>query len=985
MVRYAILAAALLMGLGGCAANTGHLRVTDLRCESLTDPLGVESRQPCLAWTVAADRRAELQSAYRILVASRPDLLERGVADLWDSGVVRSGQTTLVPYGGLPLPSRARCYWKVMSWDRENAPGPWSSVHTWDMGLLDQGDWTAQWIDAGTVPIPVEVVRATYRTLDGSTAVDVTARVAGLVSQGQPVVAGNAAMGGDPKVDTPKVLDVEYRCRGETKRMEVAENQAAPFPSSGLPCLRTGFDVHGPVVRARLYITALGVYQAWLNGQRIGDERMAPGWTDYRSRVQYQSFDVTGMLLRGNNTLGAVVGPGWFSGRAGLFHARAFYGQRPALLAQLELTYVDGSTQVVGTDGSWTRRDGPIQSSDIMDGEAFDARLIVPGWCDPGAAERPEGWTPVSVREEQRTLHAQSDQPARVFALLPAARLSEPTAGHWVFDLGQNMVGVARIHARQPRGTRLTIRHAEVLNDDGTIYCANLRGAAATDTYTCRGGGEEVWEPAFTFHGFRYVEITGLSGRPALGDVTGVAFSSDMPPAGTFECSDPRINQLQSNIVWGLRGNTVTIPTDCPQRDERMGWTADTQVFVPTAAFNVAVGPFLTKWMRDVRDAQRDDGAHSDVAPVMKGLSYGTPVWGDAGTIVPWAVYLYTGDTRILEENIGSMQRWVDWCEAHSTDHIRDKDRGNDYGDWLSIGADTPKDLIGTAYFARSAWIVSASCKALGRPSEAARYADLFERVRAAFCSRFVRADGMIEGDTQTCYLLALRFGLLPEGLRDEAARRLLADLQSHGWRLSTGFVGVSHLLPVLDDIGRADAAYQLLQQDQFPSWLFSVRHGATTIWERWDGWTPQKGMNDPGMNSFNHFALGSCGEWLFAGVAGIRPDPASPGFSHFEVRPRVIGPLTHASASYRSPHGLIESAWRVEGGVLTLRVTVPANTTAQVTLPAQPGTPVLESGTNAEHANGVHSCARSDREVTLDLGSGRYVLRSTLPQHAVP
>ncbi|MCA9312326.1 MAG: family 43 glycosylhydrolase, partial [Phycisphaerales bacterium] len=415
-------------------------------------------------------------------------------------------------------------------------------------------------------------------------------------------------------------------------------------------------------------------------------------------------------------------------------------------------------------------------------------------------------------------------------------------------------------------------------------------------------------------------------------------------------------------------------------RDERMGWMADTQVFVPTAAYNADIAPFMTKWMRDVRDAQREDGAHADVAPVMRGLNYGTPAWGDAGTIVPWAVYQFTGDTRMLAENIGSMRRWVDWCAAHSTDLIRDRDRGNDYGDWLSIDAQTPKDLIGTAYFARSAWIVARASEVLGEEADAARYQALFDAIREAFRARYVSEGGRVLGDTQTGDLLALGFDLLTEAEREATGDRLLSDLRRRGWRLSTGFVGVSLLLPVLDEMERPDVAYRLLLQDAFPSWLFSVRHGATTIWERWNGWTPGGGMNDPGMNSFNHYALGSCGEWLFSGVAGIRPDDAAPGFAHFYVRPRIDGPLESAAATYRSVRGTIGSAWTLEGDDLRLEVTVPANTRATVTIPARQGGVVLESGRELGKAEGVRSVQHAGEAVQVEVGSGRYVFTSMAP-----
>lgn len=963
-----------LLSLAGCGSTGGALRATGLKCESKIDPVGIGTASPRLSWYVESDDRDQVQRAYRVLVASNPSLLARDEGDLWDSGRVRSRETAFVEYEGKSLASRDRCFWKVRSWDRDGVAGAWSDVGVWDVALLDASDWKAQWIDARPRAVGVDVHSAVYRAVDGSVRVDVTDRVRAMLAENGAVVASNVALGRDPAYGVLKELEVRYVVGGEERVEVIAENSAGSLPPKRYPYLRRRFTVERPFRRARLYVTALGVYDAWLNGELVGDQRLAPGWTDYRERVQYQVIDVTDDLRFGENMVGAMIGPGWFAGRAGLFHARAYYGDAPALLAQLEIEYADGSRSVIGTDGRWERCDGPILMADIMDGESHDARLEVEGWCDTGA-DGSDDWEPVSVLEEDRELYAQTDQPVRALIELPARSVREIEPGRWVFDLGQNMVGVSRLQVDEAEGTELVLRHAEMLNEDGTLYTANLRGAAAVDRYVCRGGGKEDWSPRFTFHGFRYVEVSGLTSEPDLGTVTGVVVGTDLPIVGSFSCSDERLNQLQSNIVWGMRGNMLSIPTDCPQRDERMGWTADTQVFVPTAMYNADIGAFMTKWMRDMQDAQRSDGAHADVAPVMDGLTYGTPVWGDAGTIVPWAVYWYSGDHGILAENIDSMKRWVDWCERHSTGLIRDRDRGNDYGDWLSIGADTPKDVIGTAYFARSAWIVSEACRVLGDDAGAEEYNDLFGRIRGAFIDRYVRADGSIEGDTQTCYLMALRFGLLPEDLREAAAAHLVDDLESRGWRLSTGFVGVSHLLPVLDDAGRSDVAYRLLMQDEFPSWLFSVKHGATTIWERWNGWTPEDGMNDPGMNSFNHFALGSCGEWLFAGVAGITPG-VDGGFRDFEISPAIDGALTHAEASYESVYGTIRSSWSVEDDRFVLEVEVPANTRARVVIPSMDGV-VHESGIDARESIGIQSFETKQGTVELAVSSGTYRFES--------
>ncbi len=968
-------AAAWVFGGARAAADgTGHLRATDLRCEYLREPLGVEEPSPRLTWVVESDRRDETQTAYQVLVASSADRLARDQGDLWDSGKVLSSATAHVVYAGTPLASRRACYWKVRAWDRDGAAGDWSAPARWEMGLLAPEDWSAEWIEAGPSRVGVEVESAVYSTVDGAVRADVTERVAAMVARGEAIVASNSALGGDPAFGVPKRLAVTYRINGATLRADAAENAQALLARERLPYLRRSFAVGKPVARARLYATALGVYEAYLNGDRVGDARLSPGWTDYRERVRYQVHDVTDRISPGENVIGAMVGPGWFCGRAGLFQVRAFYGQTPAFLAQLEITYTDGSVERIVTDAAWRRHDGPIMAADLMDGEVHDARGEIEGWCAAGLDDA--AWTPVTVRAESRRLVGEVDHPVRELLELPAVSVAEPAGGRWTFDLGQNMVGVVRLRVRCEPGTVLTVRHAEMLNPDGTIYTANLRAAAATDTFICKGG-VEVWQPRFTFHGFRYVEVTGLRERPGPETVTGIVLGSDLAPAGEFSCSDGRIDRLQANIAWGLRGNFLSIPTDCPQRDERMGWTGDAQAFAPTAAWNADIAPFMTKWLADLADAQREDGAHADVAPAMRGLSYGTPAWADAGVIVPWAVYRAYGDVRILERHAESMIRWVEWCRAHSSGLIRDHARGNDYGDWLSIGADTPKDLLGTAYFAHSTDLLARSLRALGRDADAARYERLFEDIRAAFVGRYVDPHGRVAGDTQTGYVLALRFGLLPDELRAAALERLVADIEAKGWRLSTGFVGVGHLLHALSDGGRDDVAYRLLVQDEFPSWLFSVKHGATTIWERWDGWTPERGMQDPGMNSFNHYALGSCGRWLFEGVAGIEPDPEHPGFARFTVRPRTDGPLTRASATYRSIRGEVSVAWRRDGGTLTLAVAIPANTAATVHVPAEGGAEVLESGRALESAEGVRVLRRDGGEVVLRVGSGRYEFTS--------
>jgi alpha-L-rhamnosidase len=949
----------------------------DLRCEYLKDPLGLHETQPRLSWIVTADRRAERQTAYRILVASTLDKLAKNEGDLWDSGQVDSDETAQIAYAGKSLASRQTCFWKVQVWDRDNRAGAWSKPARWEMGLLNPSDWSAKWITTETAVKPTaaqpKIVHAVYEAVDGAGSLDVTTLMAEqLKTSSAPITVNNTSFGKDPAYNHVKRLVIDYELNGKPLHREIQEGQAFSLSDEpvALKYLRKSFAVKGPVRHATLYATALGLYELRLNGQRVGDYVLAPEWTDYRKRSRYQAYDVTSLLKRGDNALGGLVANGWYSGHIGN-GGNQFYGKVPALFAQLEISYADGHAERVVTDTSWKTHASPILSSDFMLGESYDARRELSGWDRPGLNE--SQWQAAAMREEApRPLEGQVMEPVRQYAELKPKAITEPKPGRWTFDMGQNMVGVARLKVSAPAGTKITLRHAEVLNPDGTIYTVNLRSAISVDTYICKGTGAEIWQPQFTFHGFRYVELSGLASKPGLDAVTGIVITSDTSKAGDFACSDSRINQLQSNIQWGQRGNYISIPTDCPQRDERLGWMGDAQVFIRTATGNADVAAFFTKWLVDVDDGQSPEGSFSDVNPNTMNCG-SVPAWGDAGVICPWTIYHVYGDKRILEKHLPAMTRWVEWCRNHSTGLIRDKDRGNDYGDWLSIGADTPKDLIGTAYFAYSTRLVAKSYQAIGDLASAAKYEQLFQDIKTAFIKKYVAADGRIHGNTQCCYVMALKFDLLPEEMRAKAAQYLEEDIKGKGWHLSTGFVGVSYLLPVLTQADKLDVAYRLLLQDTFPSWLFSVKHGATTIWERWDGWTPDKGFQDPGMNSFNHYSLGSCGEWLYGSVAGINTDPGQPGFRRVVIHPRVGGGLTWAKGAYNSIRGPIASSWALKNGKTTLDVTIPANTIATVYVPAKNAKRVTESGKPADTVKEIQFLRQEEDAVVYAVPSGEY------------
>jgi alpha-L-rhamnosidase len=712
------------------------------------------------------------------------------------------------------------------------------------------------------------------------------------------------------------------------------------------PYFRKAFHLDGPIRSAQLVVTALGLYECEINGRRVGDQVFAPGWTDYRKRVQVQTHDVTSLLLQGDNVLGAILGDGWYCGRVG-WQQRQFYGERPSLRAEVEVVFQDETRAVIGTDASWKTASGPILESDIMAGETYDARLELGAWSEPGY--RDDDWNSVLVLPDPGIELAPMLGPVvRRIEELQASPGRKPK--NWppdalIYDLGQNFTGRVRLTVEAPRGTTFTLRFAEILDPDGNLYTENLRAARVTDYYTCKGGGSETWEPRFTFHGFRYVEIRSVKPEYKI-EITGVVLHSDMPVTGSFSCSNPLLNQLQHNIVWGQKSNFLDVPTDCPQRDERLGWTGDAQVFIRTAAFNMDVRGFFHKWLRDVRDAQRPNGAVPAVVPDVPFFDKddGGPAWADATIICPWTLYLCYEDREILDAHYKSMVRFMDFIAKHRCDgFIRshpDVDEWGGFGDWLALDGSgklegaTSRDLIGTAFYAYDAGIMARVAAVLGRPDEAREYTSMREKIAAAFRHRFVTPEGLVTSGTQTSYVLALHFGLLAEETRPVAVRELVRDIEKRGFHLATGFVGTPYLLDVLEDNGRLDIAYKLLEQETFPSWLFPVKNGATTIWERWDGWTPDKGFQDKGMNSYNHYAYGAVGAWMVRSVAGLDLDPAEPGYRHLRFRPRPGGSITWAEAKLETAHGAAAIRWELNGAELKLELTVPEGCRASLEAP---------------------------------------------------
>jgi len=876
-----------------------------------------------------SSRRGARQTAYRLRVASTPEKLAAGAADLWDSGLVASQQTTHIAYAGKPLLSRATCHWCVEIRD-EAGEATTSEPAFWTMGLLEKSDWTAHWIAA-----PAEII--------------------------------------------------------QRDREAVAPTLLAP----GTPALfRKEFEAPGPIRRALLYASARGVFELRANGRRVGEDLFAPEWTDYDRRIQYRAYDVTALLAAGRNTLGATLGDGWWSGFVGWQETRARYGSlENSLLLQLELELADGRRLTLGTDGSWHCNTGPILASDFMMGETYDARRERRGW-DFGPFSG-QDWLPArEVAAPTAPLVAQRSEPVRIGEQLTPLSVNEIQPGVFIFDLGQNIAGRVRLRVNAPPGTRLTLRHGERLSPDGALYTENLRRAKATDVYVCKGGGVEVFEPHFTFHGFQYVELTGLPYWPDLSAVTGCVIRSATSDAGRFECSHPGVNRLWLNGLWSQKDNFLSVPTDCPQRDERLGWMGDAQVFLRTASYNQDVAAFFTKWMVDVEDAQTAEGIFPDTAPRLRedgnfvglGNLGGSAGWADAGVIIPYTIWRVYGDRRILERHYRAMVKWVDWIAAHNPNGLRQHQLANNYGDWLCLPSDTSfgthspmKYLLATAYWADDCAKLARIARELGHEADARRFGQMFEHIRAAFQKEWLEPNGRITTDTQTGYLLALAFDLLPENLRAAAAAHLVANIQSLDWHLSTGFIGISHLNPQLTLAGHTEVAYRLLLREDYPSWLYPVRHGATTIWERWNGWTHEGGFFKPQMNSFNHYSLGSVGEWLFRHVAGIELDPEIPGFQHFILRPFLGDGLDFVRASYCSLHGEITSEWRRDGGQLTWTVRVPANTTAKVFVPSRPESVVTEGGAPVASAAGLRVLGREPRFLMCEATSGVYVFGATL------
>lgn len=682
--------------------------------------------------------------------------------------------------------------------------------------------------------------------------------------------------------------------------------------------LRRSFDLPAAPRRARLTVTARGVVLPYVNGRRVGDDELLPGWTDYRTRIQYRTFDVTDLLVAGENVIAAEVGEGWWSGFLGFDHRHHahHYGTAPQLFVRLAIDGADGTRSTIVSDTRWREHEGRRRWADMLMGEYIDDSRDTPGWAAPGFDDR--DWRDAVVIDAvPGPLVGQRDEPVRAVAELPPVSVDR-RPDRTVLDFGQNLVG--RLRVPPVTGGTLTIRHGEVLDAAGEVYTENLRSAESTDHLHV----DSVTEPAFTFHGFRFAELSGADIDPDA--VRAVVLTSDVEETGRVETSSPYLNQLIENIRWGQRGNFVSVPTDCPQRDERLGWTADVQVFAPTATLNSDLQALLRRWLDDLVAAQLPGGSVPDVIPRSPGTTlfdYGAPGWGDAVVLVPWTLYRVYDDVEVLHRTLPAMVRWLDYIADRNPDGLWRSARGNDYGDWLSVDEHTPKEVVATAYHAHACAVAAQVAEIVGDRATATRLAARAERVRAAFTTAFVSGD-RVRGDSQTGYLMALAWDLVPDDRRSALFARLVAKLESRGVRLTTGFHGVALLCPTLARFGRADLAYDLLFQREFPSWGFSIDNGATTIWERWDGWTPDGGFQTAEMNSFNHYSLGSVGAWIYEGVAGIAQAPGSTGFADVVIAPHIDPRLDWVSGRLQTVRGEIRTRWQRAGDGVELTVTLP-------------------------------------------------------------
>ena len=989
----------------------------NLRCEYKNDPLGIDIVNPRLFWEVNDTRRGAVQTAYQILVSSSSDKIENDQIDVWNSGKVESDQSTHILYEGPKLLSSKRYYWKVKTWDSNGKESPYSDPANWEMGILSEDEWQANWIGGEIVentqedenkwkwtewfwhPTEIGINKPVYfrkkfsipnnkkitsalirltadnkftayfnnqelgsgdswqkvydfevtdRISDNNIialeAANTAGNVCGLLFSLKIIFDDNTEMyiGADKETMDWRTTNQDYPNwqnfsfndsewndinllgdyeNGSWEKVDEQDVYKAPRPI----LVRNEINIDKNIKSARAYVTALGGYVMSINGKRVGDAVFTPGWTHYPKRIQYQAYDVTSKLRIGDNALGAVLGNLWWSSGLG-WRGSVTYSNGPLrFFMQLLVEYQDGTSQIFVTNENWKTHDAPILETTIYDGERYDARLEQEGWDDTTFDD--SKWIPVTLLEKEKgKLVAQQGPLLRVTKEIKPVKITSPSNGIYVVDMGQNFAGWAKLKVEGERGDSVKLRFAETLKPDGNVYTENLRQAKATDTYILKGNGIEEWQPFFTYHGYRYVEVTGYPGKPGHDAVTGIVANSDAPYIGEFSSSNELLNKIQQNILWGQASNMYSVPTDCPQRDERLGWMGDAQAFAPTASYNMEMIGFFNKWMRDIIDSQDDNGAVHDVNPVIVVKGPAAPGWGDAVFVVPWVMYKFYGDKRILEESYEGMAAWIDYMTSQSIGNLYEK---SGYGDWVAP-VKSPSEPIGSAYYYYGAKMVSIIAGILGKNSDNVKYTALSEKIANAFNEKhFNSATNSYTGNTQTANLIPLNFGLVPKWKEQSVAKNIAEDVKSRDNHLSTGFLGVSLLLPTLSNYGYNDLAYKVATQKTYPSWGYTVEKGATTIWELWNGDT-----EGPGMNSRNHFALGACGEWYYGYLAGINPSPDSPGFKKIILTPMPVDDLKWAKAKVKTAYGIVSSNWEKKENKIEYNFNIPANTSAEFHVP---------------------------------------------------
>ncbi len=1061
----------LILSNTGFAWFSHDPEISNLRCESRVEPLGIDALHPRLSWNLESKKRGVSQVGYRIVVASSEKLLRREHGDLWDTGEVFSDQCVEIPYAGAALRSGAEYFWKVCVWD-QNGKAHWSKPARWSMGLLNESDWNAEWIGldgetrtnwlSGTdwiwfpegepqlaaplgqryfrrifaLPEDREVVRArafytgdsecrgfingydlgkrdNYRTTKDA---DITAHL----KPGKNVIAllgTNRGRDSKPAGVIAKIMiqfdqgppmilrtDEQWRSRDQEEEgwqqidfddgawraakklgpagMDPWKQIRAP-ESRRLPArwLRKNFNLEKRIRRATVYACGLGVSELYLNGNKIGDAVLSPALAEYPKRVFYVTYDVTEQVRRGDNTIGAILGNGrFYSPRSQVYAGMPSYGF-PKLRLQLRIEHTDGSVSEIVSDSSWKlTTNGPIVANNEYDGEEYDARKEMKDWSQPEFND--SRWQRVELVEApEGTLCAQMIEPIRVTQTLKPVSVSEPKPGVFIFDLGQNMVGWCRLKVSGPASTTVTLRHAETLKPDGTLYLANIRGAQVTDKYTLNGEGIETWEPRFVYHGFRYVEVTGFPGKPTLDSVAGRVVHDDLESAGDFVSSNPLLDRIYQNVVWGTKGNYRSIPTDCPQRDERQGWLGDRSEESKGESFIFNTKAFHEKWLQDIADAQKESGSVPDVAPTFWPIYSDDVTWPSTTVIIPNALHEQFADRAIIERHYDSAAKWVNYMVGkYYTNGIISKDN---YGDWCVPPEDpelihskdparqTDKTLLASSYFFHDLRLMEGYAGLLGKTNDAIRFNKLAEQMKAAFNEKFLKRDlGQYDNGSQTSCVLPLAFGLVPEDFRERVFARLVDKIENetHG-HIGTGLIGGQYLMRVLTDNGRPDLAYTIASQKDYPSWGYMVSKGATTIWELWNGDTA-----DPAMNSGNHVMLvGDLVIWLYENLAGIKSDPEQPGFKHIIMKPELVGDLKFVKASHRSPYGWIRSEWHRDGTQFDWQIEIPPNTTATVYLPASDLNSIMEGKLPATKTDGVKSLRMENNRAVLDLVSGKY------------